>query len=138
MENMKIRVTSDIVVEVNDNGETITINVEDQGFIDKFVGLIEKIDGVADEVQKAQSNGMKERELLRFTMDKTRKIMADIDVVFGEGACKKVFGDIIPSPYLISDFFDQITPIASQYMDERQKIIAKKYSKYRKGANSVR
>lgn len=138
MDNMKIRVTSDIVVEVNDKGETITINVEDQGFIDKFAELIEKLDNVADEVQKAQLNGKKERELLHFTMDKTKDIMAGIDAVFGEGACKKVFGNIIPSPYLISDFFDQITPIATQYMNARQKKIAEKYSNHRKGSNSVR
>ena len=59
--------------------------------------------------------------------------MSDIDNMFGENACKKVFGDIIPNPYLIADFLDQLTPIAEQYMDARQKKISERYSRNRKG-----
>lgn len=130
----KIRVNSGIVVEVNDNGDTITVNAEDQGFIDKFFGLIDKLETLQKKAKVPELKEKSEREQLHFSMDNTKEIMAEIDGLFGEDACKKVFGDIIPNPYLIADFFDQLTPIAKQYMDARQKKIAEKYSRRRKGS----
>lgn len=56
-----------------------------------------------------------EIEQLRIMIGKTNEIMSDIDRVFGERTCKKVFGEITPSPILITDFFDQIIPIAQRY-----------------------
>lgn len=135
MEN-KIRVNSGIVVEVNDNGDTITVNAEDQEFIDKFFALNENLERITKEMEAPELKEKSEREQLHCLMDKTKDIMEDIDSLFGENACKKVFGDIIPNPYLIADFFEQLTPIAEQYMDARQKKIAEKYSNKRKGARS--
>lgn len=135
MEN-KIRVNSGIVVEVNDNGDTITVNAEDYGFIDKFFSLNENLEKITKEMNALEVKEKGEREQLHCLMDKTKEIMADIDALFGENTCKKVFGDIIPNPYLIADFFEQLTPIAKQYMDVRQKKIAEKYSNNRKGARS--
>lgn len=132
MEN-KIRVNSGITVEVNDNGDTIIINAENQCFIDDFMGLNEKLEVMTRELEAPELKEMSEREQLHLVMDKTREIMADIDTLFGEDACKKVFGDIVPNPYLIADFFEQLMPITKQYMDARQKKIAEKYSKRRKG-----
>lgn len=128
----RIRVNSGIVVEVNDNGDTITVNAEDQYFIEKFLGLNEKLDSIAKTDTK-ELEEKSEREQIGFMIETTKEIMTEIDGLFGENACKKVFGDIVPSPYLIADFFEQLAPIATQYMDERQKIIAQKYSRSRKG-----
>lgn len=131
----EIRVNSGIVVNVNDNGDTITINVEDQGFIDKLFGFYNKIDSVANDMNTPEMKEKSEREQLKIVIEKTKEIMRDIDDMFGLDACEKIFGDIIPSPYLIADFLDQLMPIAKQYMDERQKKIAEKYSRKRKGGN---
>ena len=133
----QIRVNSGITVEVNDNGDTILVNAEDQYFIEKFLGLNEKLENIANTDAKELEN-KSEREQLEFVILKTKEIMAEIDGLFGEDACRKVFGNIIPSPYLIADFFDQLTPIAEQYMDERQKKISKKYNRNRKGSNKYR
>lgn len=134
----QIRVTSGIVIEVNDNGETITVNAEDQGFIDKFFGLRERLDELAKKMSSTDVKELGEREQLRTLIDGTKEIMTDIDALFGENACRKVFGDIIPNPYLIAEFFDQLTPIARQYMDERQKKIDAKYNRNRKGGKKQR
>lgn len=134
----EIRVNSGIVVNVNDNGDTITINVEDQSFIDKLFGFYNRIDSVANEMNTPEMEGKSEREQLDSVIEKTKEIMKDIDGMFGDNACKKVFGDIIPSPYLIADFFDQLVPIANQYMDERQKKIAERYNRKRKGGSKYR
>ena len=132
----EIRVNSGIVINVNDNGDTITVNAEDQNFIDRFMELNDKLDAVSKEMNRPELKEKSEREQLHILMDKTKEIMAGIDELFGGDACKKVFGDIIPNPYLIADFFEQLMPIVKQYMNERQKKIAEKYSNNRKGARS--
>ena len=134
MDSKKIRVNSGIVIEVNDNGDTITVNADDQGFIDKFMRLIEKLEVLTVAVDDAAKKS--EREQLDTCVSGTKEIMEDMDRIFGENACKKVFGDIIPSPYLIGEFFDQLMPITAKYMDERHKEIAKKYSRRRKGGRA--
>lgn len=132
----KIRVNSGIVIEVNDNGDTITINAEDQGFIGKFFELYESLENLTKKFNATDMRTKSEREQLSILTDTTKEIMAGIDNLFGENSCKKVFGDIIPNPYLIAEFFEQLTPIAKQYMDARQKKIAAKYGRRRKGSRS--
>ncbi len=131
----KISVKSGIVVEVNEAGETITVNVEDQQFIDRFYQLIEMLDGVKAKVKEASAQNKSDREKLQLVIGQTKEIMAEMDVLFGEGCCRKVFGDIVPNPYLLVDFFEQMTPVLKQYTDERRENIAAKYSRQRKGGN---
>lgn len=132
----EIRVNNSIVINVNDNGDTITVNVEDQLFIEKFYVLCDRLDGLKKELDTSEVKSKSEREKLQFMIEKTRGIMADIDSLFGEDACKKVFGDIVPNVYLIAEFFDQLTPMVEQYVGERKKRINAKYSNKRKGARS--
>ncbi len=135
MEN-KIRVSSGIKITVNDNGDTITINAEDQNFMSRFMELNDNLQKMVNELNSTDMKGKSQREQLNFLMDKTKEIMAGIDEVFGKDACKKVFGDIIPSSYLIADFFEQLMPIAKQYVSERREKINEKYNGSRKGARS--
>ena len=37
----EINITRGLTIKVNDQGDTITLNVDDQRFIDRFYGLIE-------------------------------------------------------------------------------------------------
>lgn len=131
----KISIKSGIVVEVNEKGENITVNVEDQNFIDRFYKLIEKLDAVKEKVIEAGSKGKSDHEKLQIVIDQTKELMTDIDGVFGEGCCLKVFGDIVPNPYLIAEFFEQMTPVLKQYADERRDRISKKYNRGRKGGS---
>lgn len=131
-----IRIKSGIVIEVNDNGDTITINAEDQNFIDRFMNLQEMLDKSAKEMKNPALKDKGEHENIHLLIEKTKEIMSGIDELFGEGACRKIFGNIIPSPYLIGDFFEQITPIVRKYVDDRQKKIAEKYSNNRKGSRN--
>lgn len=129
----KIRINSGIVVEVNDAGETITVNVEDQQLVARFYQMIEKLDAIKANVEAAGLQGTKEGEKIQFMIEQSKEIMAEIDAVFGAECCRKVFGDIVPNPYLIADFFDQMTPVIKQYTDKRRESIAAKYSRKRKG-----
>ena len=123
-------------IEVNDNGETIVVNVEDQNFIDRFYGLIGRLDEITKEMDSEAVKGLEERMQVRKMIERTKELMTDIDGMFGAECCRKVFGDIVPSPYIIADFFEKLTPIAEEYMDERQKTISKKYNNNRKGART--
>lgn len=132
----EIKLNSGIVVKVNDNGDTIVINVDDTAFVDKFLAVYEKIGTIADDLIKIDTEGKTGREQLAIVIEKTKIIMADIDDLFGKDACLKVFGDIVPMPYLLAEFFEQLTPILDEYMDARQKKIASKYSGKRKGSRN--
>lgn len=137
MEKQKIRVSTGIVIEVNDAGETITMNVEDQMFLDRFCNLMEEFRKIADEMDTEGVESLELKEHVALVIDRTKTLMNRIDDVFGEECCRKVFGDTVPGPYVIADFFDQLQPIVEKYMDARQKEISKKYSRTRRGARHV-
>ena len=131
-----IRVSRGISITVNDDGETIVMNVDDQNFIEKFYGLIDKLDDVSKELNSPEVKKKDDHEILLLTIERTKPIMLEIDSMFGAESCRKVFGNIVPSPYLIADFFEQLKPITEQHVDDRQKEIAKKYNGKRKGART--
>ena len=92
-------------VQVNDNGDTIVCNFGSQEFYADFTELIDNL-------------------------EKVKKYVST-----GERTCKKVFGEITPSPILITDFFDQIIPIAQRYANGRNKELWEKYSRERDGGS---
>ena len=94
------------------------------------------MDEITKEMDSEAVKGLEERMQVRKMIERTKELMADIDGMFGAECCRKVFGDIVPSPYIIADFFEKLTPIAEEYMDERQKTISKKYNNNRKGART--
>lgn len=124
-----IRVSSGIEIEVNDAGETIVIPVEDMNFIDKYNRLIETFERISTEIQEKEGT-LTAGEELKLIISKIKEIMDEINALFmDEQCCKKVFGDIIPSPYVVADFFDQLYPYVEKYTDERHKKIMAKYKK---------
>lgn len=131
-----IRVLRGTPIVVNDEGETIIMNAEDQQFIEKFYGLINRLDDIEKDMQSPAVKQKSDHEQLKLMIELTKEIMAEIDAMFGAESCRKIFGDIVPNPYLIADFFEQLQPIAEKYVDARQKDIAKKYNNKRKGART--
>lgn len=129
----EIKLCSGIEVKVNNKGETIILNVEDQQFAENFYQLIEMMEQTEAHMNSDAVKSMSEHGQLKEMIQETRKIMAEIDHIFGENACKKVFGDIVPNMYLIADFFHKIEPIANKYMSKRREEINSRYSRDRKG-----
>lgn len=130
----EIRLSRGVPIRVNDAGETIVMNVEDQTFVEKFYGLIDRLEAVSGEMQSEAVKNMGDHDQLLLMIERTKPIMAEIDAIFGPESCRKVFGDIVPNPYLMADFFDQLKPIAEQYVSKRQEEIKKKYNNHRKGS----
>ena len=126
-----IRVNKGIVIGVNDDGDTIILDVNNTLFAERYVRMIEAI----DEIQKSIDVDLKlsEKEEAKYITDKMRMVMKEIDKLFGEDACKKVFGEgVVPTVFAVRDFFEQLFPIVKKYSDKRQNEILTKY-KARKG-----
>lgn len=141
MENVQIRVEKGIKINVNDAGDYIVANVNDNAFVEKFYNMIEKIENVSKEMKKIQidpEDVEAGRDYVKIVEENTRVITDEIDKLFGENSCAKVFGQgVSPTGYAIADFFDQLIPIFEKYADERQKKISSRYTRRRKGNSHV-
>ena len=118
---------------VNDDGECIKIPMGDDNFLVSFYETMSKIEAMETEIDPNAD----EIELIRQSRNRTKEIMAGLDEMFGEGCCRKVFGDIVPMPDLLVDFFEQLIPIIDKFSTERQKQITEKYNRSR-GAGKKR
>lgn len=136
------------IIEVNDAEECISIPISDASFYERFGDLVKNFEGKQAEIeQRAKDLSEKHKdkpddvdaiidsihlysELCRYTCE-------EIDKLFGEGCCRKVFvGVQIPSVELVGDFFKKITPLLNQYAQERNQKINLMYNRNRKGARS--
>ncbi len=131
----KIRIGNKVEIEVNDAGESIVLNFDDCTFIDIFFNIADSLDS-ASEFFNGEFKELDERAQVAAAKEKMTEITEEIDKLFGEGSSRKIFGDIIPTPYLVYDLFDQLIPIIEKNANERQNKIAQKYSNKRKGART--
>jgi uncharacterized protein YggU (UPF0235/DUF167 family) len=120
-------------IQVNDEGDFITLNFGDQSFPVKVFELInnfqEQCEKLQDNLKDLETEGKANIEAFR-TLEKTHLYFKEqIDNVFGAETCRKVFGNITPSMEHIADFFHQIEPFFTEYGKERQKTIKTKYAK---------
>lgn len=158
----KLRIDNGVrYIEVNDAGESISVNLNDTRFFERFAEFLKGLEsrqGEADAVRKefagmmekadaAEKNGEDETETLQLDFD---KVMAaakrrtalcewaceNLDRIFGEGCCRKVFGNVTPDESLIEEFLDAVTPILDKFAAERHEKIRLRYNRGRKGANS--
>lgn len=151
-------------VKVNEEGEFIQFSVNDSTFFDRFSEFLlwmemkeKELDEfgrdyncrVSDRIQKetvgmseeeaeeaAKLNNSEINELVKKRTETYKECCVRLDMIFGEGCCRKVFGDIVPDDMLIGDFVEQITPILEQLGRERNEKLRLKYNRNRKGANS--
>ena len=79
MESIRVRKTLDI--EVNDNGDMITIPVEDVQFLDGFYDLVDKFSNKGQGI-KAKGAGMNQKEHIQLLVTVMKDIAAEIDNIF--------------------------------------------------------
>lgn len=129
-----VRKTSEITIEVNDDGEYIKVNLADQEFPRRFYGLFENVRKHYEEMKEdSKVKDLKPDEVMDAEIAMSKSVMADIDNMFGEGACRKIFGDIVPDVYAITEFFEALIPILKKYGEQRNNEIRGKYSANRRG-----
>ena len=135
-----IRIKNNIKkIEVNDDGDYITINFNDRSIPSKFYSLTEKFEEKRTEAEKKladiikiENENQKARALFDLDLEIHNWLSKEVDNIFGEDTCKKVFGDIVPNIYLYIEFFEQITPYFADYVNF-QKELTTKYSPNRTG-----
>lgn len=132
-------------IEVNDNGDYITLSLNDNDFLNRFFDLYENGKRMADEYT-AREKDIREKysgsggnvqdgivkEVFALYSEAGEAMRQEVDKLFGEGTCKKVFGDITPTFDLYLDFFDQITPYLHEFAKEKAQRMSK-YSASRTG-----
>lgn len=147
----KLRVDSGIKnIEVNDNGDYISIPISDTTFYERFGNILKYFDSKQADIEqqakeladKHQGKADNDTEVIVDTVkmysELCKEVCSELDKLFGDGCCRKVFvGVESPSIELIGDFFEQITPLLQKYADERNAKFNMKYSRKRKGARSV-
>lgn len=126
-------------IEVNDNGDVLELDFDDLNLPYRFYAMIksfetdrekftkelaEKIKDMSDE-ESADAFIEAECELNKYMRDA-------IDKVFGEGTCRKVYGDILPSVEMHMKFFDALRPFFEEEARRRQAKM-NKYSARRMG-----
>lgn len=132
-------------IEVNDDGDYIVIDLNDNDFLDRFFGLYENIQRLADEstekenvIREKYADGGEDaknellKEMFALYADAGKAMKGEVDALFGAGTCKKVFGDITPTFDLYLDFFEQLTPFLREFAQEKSARMSK-YSANRTG-----
>lgn len=128
-------------VEVNDDGDYIVLDFSDNSLPDRFFAMVDHVQDLANdampEAEKIEAQHEKGSDgYMRATAALWRKvhedIMIEVDGFFGQGTCKKVFGDIVPGIELYDDFFNQLMPYFEQAGKERAQRMSK-YSAARTG-----
>lgn len=144
-----LRINSNIkTIEVNDAGECISIPMGDTTFFERFGSIIKYFEQKKDEIDRQGrelSEKYKEKpeddidrfmDAVQYYAALCREVCEELDKLFGEGCCRKVFSGIeSPGVELIGDFFEQITPLLQKYFSERNQKINAKYNRARKGAS---
>lgn len=129
----KIRVKTYVRVEVNDAGDTIDVYVADMGYRQKFNEILLAFDAISARLESREFKEMGAAEQTQCMMEQMTGIVERIDLLFGNGCCRKVFGDIIPPPDYVADFFCEIEKIFRRYNQERRRELQERYSAGRTG-----
>jgi hypothetical protein len=136
-----LRVSRGIEIEVNDNGETIVVDIDNLNFAKSLTDTLNVLKGFEAEVNKVEFKEEKTEEDkvdnmivgLNKTVELMERFTQTFDGTFGEGASRKVFGEgVLPSPFAVMDFYDQFKRIVDKKTSEREKWLNDRY-KPRKG-----
>lgn len=139
----RINVASEAVkITVNDAGETITLNLQDQRFIhtvttlvNEFNANIQQYKAKCEEISAMPHSTPDERfaqltALAAVNNEACSTLKEKVDFVFGADTCRKVFGDIVPSIDAFSDFFNQLSDIMAERCSVRMEKLRQYTEKY--------
>lgn len=130
MEN-NIRISRSLTkITVNENGDTIELDLNDQEFVSRLVQTVTHFEEEAQELKKAHSNSDDLEMVANASIELCRRWKTDLDELLGDGTCEKVFGPITPGVAAFADFFDQLGDILNREQRERTKIQNEKVKKY--------
>lgn len=135
-------------IKVNEDGEFIILNLDDQAVIPRLIGLMKEFEAAADEYTKksaeiadlpeetAEEHNSKIAASAAFNLEVCTMLKQKVDEAFQDEVCRKVFGDITPSVTAFAEFFAQMGELlgkfSKEFAEERQQRIRKYTEKYHK------
>ncbi len=126
----KIRIRNDVKkIEVNDNGDYITVPVNDVRFVRNFHACYEKWSKSKEKLDRSTTDNT--GEMLDMLVDIVDGFVEDIDKLFGKGSSEKIFGGY-PTADGIADFFGQFMPIFERLTNQEKENSEKRIEKYTK------
>lgn len=129
-----IRITRNIKrIEVNDQGECIVLDFDDLNLPYRYYNMLRKMeqdrikfnDELAEKL-KGKTDEEATAELIEAERRLNIYFRDAVDEVFGEGTCRKVYGDILPSIDMHMQLFDELRP----YFEEEAKRRREKMNRY--------
>jgi len=135
-------------ISINDDGDYIEISPNDTAMFDRFFDLVQwfgEMEKDAEQKEKElrkkygtdEENLDRAREEITFLREGFKESARRIDAIFGEDTCAKAFCGMEPNLYLISQFFEQLTPIIRAISNDRSQEFAAKYGPARKGGKKA-
>lgn len=73
-------------------------------------------------------------EVARIRVKYLKRIVAEIDGLFGEGTIAGVYGDVIPDEIAIMDFVEKVIPVMNSLYGKRYEMNRKRFNSKRRGA----
>lgn len=112
-------------IEVNGNGDCIYIPINDNTFFERvrsFLDWAEREKAALEVKLKSRTEADDETEnIIDMQNELSRDMCEELDKLFGEGCCSKVFmGVKNPDIVLVLDFLGQLMPILRKFVQERK------------------
>lgn len=129
----KIRIQRNVKrIEVNDEGEYITLDFNDQSLPYRFVQTMKDIYAKHQEFEKNISGGDNLYSVIEIEYEINLYFKEKIDMLLGENTCRKIYGDILPSIEMHMELLNQLAPYFEEYAETRREKM-KKYDAGRTG-----
>lgn len=120
-------------IEVNDSGEAISFYLADNEFIKNFFDFIDWFQGSGKEIH---TSGKEPLVIFEDQKKLSDTALEKLENMFGDGTCKKIFGEISPTYICVVDVIAQLAEEIERLVGEYNKDFTGKYSRNRKGARS--
>lgn len=146
METIRVNTNQDVMtIEVNDAGDTISLNLGDIAFTSRLLSLLQNFGEAAEKIsgKVTELSGDNPEKLVRlmeladFNLNVCNSLKQRVDDVLGPDTCKKVFGDGVPGIPDFTDFFGQLMGIVNRFTggqaEKRREMISKYTDKYKDG-----
>ena len=149
MNQLRGQSSTEYTIEVNDNGDTISMDIADPSFMSRLAKTLENMDRLSDEYKnkadeiedgiafesspdengnsiKISKKELGAAELLTEFYSKTRNLLDDF---LGKGACQKIFGDKNWFT-MFDDLIEQLQPHFKKMVVNAEKLKKSAVQKY--------
>ncbi|MDR1101655.1 MAG: hypothetical protein LBL34_04810 [Clostridiales bacterium] len=130
MEKIDIGLTL-VTVQVGDNPDNIVrFDPADYGLISRVKQITKSFEGLDEKDFVGDTEGKEELDIAAEAIDKMReKVYGEIDKLFYEPVCNKLFGDRF-STKEVESFLTKIIKVMGKYIEKEQKESQKRLEKY--------